>query len=80
MSPWSKASGGCSLRPLARPRPRGQLRGMTKPMTEAEAPPQPHGDDARPPHRRLRMILLILGAVASVVSWTAVLFWNGCVR
>jgi len=53
---------------------------MTKPMTEAEAPPQPHGDDARPPHRRLRMILLILGAVASVVSWTAVLFWNGCVR
>jgi len=26
------------------------------------------------------MILLILGAVASVVSWTAVLFWNGCVR
>ncbi|HWJ12975.1 MAG TPA: hypothetical protein VNS10_04475 [Gemmatimonadaceae bacterium] len=50
---------------------------MTKPMTEAEAPPR--ADGARPPHRRLRMILLILGAVASVVSWTAVLFWNGCV-
>jgi hypothetical protein len=48
---------------------------MTKPITEAEAP----GSSTRPPHRRLRMFLLILGAVVSVVSWTAVLFYNGCV-
>jgi len=26
------------------------------------------------------MILLIIGAVVSVISWTAVLIWNGCVR
>jgi hypothetical protein len=48
---------------------------MTKPITEAEA----RGSSTRPPHRRLRMVLLILGAVVSVVSWTAVLFYNGCV-
>jgi len=48
---------------------------MTKPMTEAGPP-----HDARPPHRRLRMILLITGAVVSVISWMAVLIWHGCVR
>jgi hypothetical protein len=48
---------------------------MTKPITEAGTP-----RDARPPHRRLRMLLLILGAVASVLSWIAVLIWNGCVK
>jgi len=47
---------------------------MTKPITDAETP---HG--TRPPHRRVRMILLIVGAVASVLSWMAVLIWNGCV-
>ena len=47
---------------------------MTKPITDA-GPPR----EAKPPHRRLRMVLLILGAVLSVVSWMAVLIWNGCV-
>jgi hypothetical protein len=47
---------------------------MTKPITDAEPP-----RDTQPPHRRLRMTLLILGAVVSVLSWMAVLFWNGCV-
>ena len=75
MSLWSKMPAGCSLRPLARRQPTIQLRAMTKPITEAEA----RGSSTRPPHRRLRMVLLILGAVVSVVSWTAVLFYNGCV-
>jgi hypothetical protein len=37
-------------------------------------------NSTRPPHWRLRIVLLILGAAVSVISWMAVLLWNGCVR
>lgn len=48
---------------------------MTKPLTEESV----RNDAARRPHRRLKMTLLILGAAVSVLSWLAVLIWNGCV-
>jgi hypothetical protein len=48
---------------------------MTKPITDAGLP-----RGARPRHRRLRMLLLVVGAAVSVLSWLAVLIWNGCVK
>jgi len=33
----------------------------------------------QPPHRRLRMTVLVLATIISVSVWLAVLFWNGCV-